>query len=370
MKKKRLLIKISVTVVLTGALVAAGIVGFNVWQLNQTLKSAAIEVTDLQGEPYDPPTFAELQGAQNILIIGSDDREDQGSSYGESDRVLADVIIMVHVAESRDNAVAISFPRDLLVPKPDCVPEGTNLPYVDAVQINHTLDYGGANCVLSAIQELTGLEIPHLAVIDFRGVIMMSRALGGVEVCVTESIKDPFTDTFLDPGLHVLEGKEALQFLRTRYGVGDGSDLNRISNQQVFLTSMIRKVKEEDVLTNPVRLYSLATAAAENMQLSRALTELDTMVAMARTLIDVDLENINFVQLPIVVLEDEYFGRVGIDQHAADELFELIATGTPFTMLDGKLLIQQEPNESTEDSSNESEIEVKGVSAGQPICSK
>ena len=380
MKKKRSWIKISVAVVSTVLLVAAGFVGFNVWQLNQALQSSAIEVTDIRGEPYEPPTFAEINGALNILVIGSDDREGQGSSYGESDRVLADVIMLVHVAESRENAVAISFPRDLLVPAPDCVPEGTRLPYGDMVQINHTLDYGGPNCVLSAVQELTGLEIPHLGVIDFRGVIMMSRALGGVEVCVEEPINDPYTDTYLDAGLHTLEGTEALQFLRTRYGVGDGSDLSRISNQQVFLTSMVRKIKEEDVLTNPVRLYSLATAAAENMQLSEALTELDTMVAMARTLNDVDLGNISFIQLPIVVLEDEYFGRVGLDQQSADELFGLISSGTPFAVSDGKLVVS-ESGANSSGSSDESEnatapaspsqgsADIQGVTADESICS-
>ena len=371
MKKKRSWIKISVAAVSSVLLIATGIIGFNLWQLNQTLQSAAIEVTDIQGEPYEPPTFAEIEGAQNILVIGSDDREDQGSNYGESDRILADVIILVHVAESRENAVAISFPRDLLVPTPDCVPEGTFLPYGDMVQINHTLDYGGPNCVLQAVQQVTGLDIPHLGVIDFRGVIMMSRALGGVEVCVAEPINDPYTDTYLDAGTHTLEGKEALQFLRTRYGVGDGSDLSRISNQQVFLTSMIRKIKDENVLTNPVRLYSLATAAAENMQLSEALTDLDTMVAMARTLNDVDLGNISFISLPIVVLEDEYFGRVGIDDQKADELFELISSGTPFAVSSGELVVQSESTDSVEEgeTAEPSPVEVEGVSAEESICS-
>jgi LCP family protein required for cell wall assembly len=373
MKKKRSWIKITVAAVSSVLLVATGIIGFNLWQLNQALRSSAIEVTDTQGEPYEPPTFAEIDGALNILVIGSDDREGQGSSYGDSDRVLADVIILVHVAESRENAVAISFPRDLLVPAPDCVPEGTFLPYGDLVQINHTLDYGGPNCVLQAVQQVTELEIPHLGVIDFRGVIMMSRALGGVEVCVAEPINDPYTDTYLDAGTHTLEGKEALQFLRTRYGVGDGSDLSRISNQQVFLTSMIRKIKDENVLTNPVRLYSLATAAAENMQLSEALTDLDTMVAMARTLNDVDLGSISFVSLPIVVLEDEFFGRVGIDQEKTDELFGLISSGTPFAVNSGELVVKTEqsadPSDDSASSSSSSADEIQGVTAEESVCS-
>jgi hypothetical protein len=107
------------------------------------------------------------------------------------------------------------------------------------------------------------------------------------------------------------------------------------------------------------------------MQLSEALTELDTMVAMARTLNDVDLANISFIQLPIVVLEEEYFGRVGVDQEASDELFSLIASGTTFAVDDGKLVVDKPQTESaeTEQSPSNNSDDIQGITADQSVCS-
>ena len=97
------------------------------------------------------------------------------------------------------------------------------------------------------------------------GVAGLSEAVGGVEVCVADPIEDEYTGTFLDAGNHTLSGVAALQFLRTRHGVGDGSDLGRISNQQVFMSALARKLQGEGTLSDPVKLYSIAKAALANM---------------------------------------------------------------------------------------------------------
>lgn len=330
-KPKRKWLKITLAAVLSVLLIATAVVVFNVVQLSRALDDAGVEVFAPDGSKFELPTPEEIEGELNILLIGSDDREDQGSNYGDIGDLNADVIMLLHVSADRSNAVAISFPRDLMVAVPSCQNPDGGAPTEprDYAQINSTLNIGGPNCVLQTVQQLTGVEIPHLAVIDFRGVIMMSRALGGVEVCVAEPIRDRFTDLNLDAGYHTLEGKEALQFLRTRYGVGDGSDLSRISNQQVFLSAMVRQVKNDGVLTNPIKIYSLANAAVQNMQLSEALTNLDVMVQMARTLNDVDLEKITFLQAPTYYLTGQYEGRVGLLESESEILFEKIRNDQP-----------------------------------------
>lgn len=91
------------------------------------------------------------------------------------------------------------------------------------------------------LENLTSMDIGYAGLITFDGVIAMSNAIGGVKVCLTEPIVDPKTDLDLPAGTNKLKGKEALQFLRTRAGVGDGSDVSRISNQQVFMSAMVRQ---------------------------------------------------------------------------------------------------------------------------------
>jgi len=376
-EQKRSWWKIGLGSVAAVSLVLAGFVGFNVWQLSRTLNSAAVEVYDLDGSLYQAPTAEELQGPLNILVIGSDTRANQDANYGSSTANLADVIMLLHVNESRDNAVVMSFPRDLLIPIPDCIPED-NRPsrYGDQMQINQTLDLAGPSCVLDAVQQLSGISIPHLGLIDFKGVIGMSEAIGGVEVCVANPINDPYSQLTLDAGTHLLQGEQALAFLRTRYGVGDGSDLSRISNQQVFLTSLVRKVMDEDILTSPIRLYSLASAAAQNMRLSQSLTKLDTMVAMARELNDVELESISFLRLPVYDLEGDAAGRLGVAE-GAEDIFSAIRKEEELLVEGGKLidpeslnapdLVDPETGESTPVAPTTTNV--NGVTAADELCS-
>jgi len=383
-KRKRSWWKIALGALAAVSLVITGIAALSVWQLSRTLEPAAVEVYDLEGNAYQPPTQVEINGPINMLVIGSDTRDDQEANYGDSEANLADVIMLVHVNEARDNAVVMSFPRDLMVPIPDCVSEDlrSELRYPDVMQINKTLDVGGPSCVLDTVQALTNVNIPHLGLIDFKGVIGMSEALGGVEVCIANPINDPKSKLYLEAGTQLLEGRDALAFLRTRYGVGDGSDLTRIDNQQVFLTSMVRKIMDENVLTNPVRLYSLATAAAENMRLSESLTKLDVMVAMAREINDVDLENISFLKLPVYDLNGDFVGRLGLAE-GAETIFDAIRNDDEMVISDGKLIDPNQPepeptegSESGADSPDEQAepadpvtTNIKGVTAADELCS-
>jgi LCP family protein required for cell wall assembly len=246
--------------------------------------------------------------------------------------VLADVQILLHISADRKNAVALSFPRDLMVPWPACPSTSGGSGYLPQSlgQINATIANGGPGCSLLTIEQLTGVKIPYLATINFSGVIEMSNAIGGVDVCVARPIRDKYTFLSLDAGNHNLKGMEALQFLRTRHGVGDGSDLSRISNQQVFLTSLLRKIKSEGVLNNPIQLYSLANAAARNMQLSTSLTDVNVMIGIASALRSVDLDKMTFLQVPARGgLPAPYSGRVMPIYEQANIIFEKLANDEP-----------------------------------------
>lgn len=315
--------------------IAATTVGGGYVYVTSQLAAAGIDVFSTDGETFDLPTPAEINGTINVLVIGSDTREGQGTTeYGPVGSSLADVIILFHISADRKNAVALSFPRDLMVAVPSCPdPEGgePSAPK-EFAQINSTLQLGGPACTLLTVQQLTGITIPYLAMVDFKGVIAMSEAVGGVDVCVAKDINDPKTNLYLEAGEHTLEGAEALAFLRTRYGVGDGSDLSRISNQQVFLTSLARKLKDEGALTNPFTMFRIGTAALENMTLSKSLTDLGTLFGMAREANEVDLDKITFLKLPVYDLEGEYAGRVAVIPDRAQLLFDKIANEEPLIL--------------------------------------
>ena len=293
-----------------------------VWQLQDSIDTEEIPF-DTQGPP---PAIAEYEGGFNILLVGSDTREGQGDAYGHETAVLNDVNMLLHVAADQKSAVLVSIPRDMVVPLPDCENGGP----ATGEPINTTLYYGGLSCTVETVQNLTGLPIQFAGIITFNGVIAMSTAVGGVEVCADEAIFDPYTGLNIPAGASTLEGFPALAFLRSRHGVGDGSDLGRISSQQVFLSSLVRKIKSDDTLTNLPRLYAIAQAATQNMTLSENFARLDTLVSIALVLKNIPLENIVMVQYPSRTGGTGiYLGKVQPVTSTANALFAAIKADTP-----------------------------------------
>jgi LCP family protein required for cell wall assembly len=308
-----------VAVVIGAILAVAGISAFDLYN---TLNRDNIVLADV-GD-------VDLNGPLSILVVGSDTRDGQGEEFGQVDSELADVIMLLHISKDRKDAVVVSFPRDLLVSIPECPnPEGGTFPAKNRKQINSSIGYGGVACTHLTVQEFTGLEIPFVAMIDFKGVIEMSNAIGGVEVVIDKPISDAYSNFYIDAGTHNLMGAEALGFLRTRHGIGDGSDLARISNQQLFLMSLFNKIKDEGTLNNPLRLYSLSSAAARNMKLSESMTDIGTMVTLAGAMRDVDSSKMVFTQVPTRVLSGSEEGRLESRSDEAKALFGLIRNDLP-----------------------------------------
>ncbi len=290
--------------------------------------SSDVQTVELAGETAGPlPQISAIDGGVNLLLVGSDSRQGQGDAYGETEGNLNDVTMLMHIAQDHSSATVVSFPRDLVVPIPSCPnPDGGSFDAMSAQPINVTLSYGGLPCTVLTVESLTGLSIPFAAEVQFNGVIEMSNAVGGVPVCVVDPIDDEYTGVLLEPGTHMLQGADALGFLRTRHGVGDGSDLGRISSQQVFLSSLVRTMKSSATLSDFGKLYGLARAAAGNMVLSQSLASPDTLVSIALALKDIDLDRVTFVAYPGATGgSGEYAGKVEPLYDDAAVLFSAIA---------------------------------------------
>ncbi|WP_344295288.1 LCP family protein [Agromyces neolithicus] len=281
------------------------------------------------------PDVGAFPGGVNLLIIGSDSRQGQGDGFGDPDEetaVLNDVNLLLHISEDHSHVEVVSFPRDMLVDVPEgCTDPDTGEELWDQydVKINSVLDYGGMPCVVKTVESLTGTTIPFAGIVQFMGAAAISEAVGGVEVCVAEPIEDEHTDLYLAAGTHELRGLQALQFLRTRYGVGDGSDLGRISNQQVFMSALARELQSAGTYTDPVKLYSIAKAALENMQLSSTLGDPTTLVSIAMAAKDIDMSAIAFVQYPTAY--EEGFGAV-VPTESAEAVNLALQQDLPMTL--------------------------------------
>ncbi|GAB3806664.1 LCP family protein [Humibacter antri] len=286
------------------------------------------------------PSIAALKGGVNVLMVASDTRSDQGGSWGPlSDSSGAgnnDDNVLIHLSSDHTRLTVVQFPRDLEIPIPSCTAsDGSTISAQDQSMLNTTLSEGGLACVVSTISQMTGISIPFAGLVTFEGVVALSNAVGGVPVCIGgQGIYDPYTSLKLPPGEVTLQGQSAAEFLRTRHGVGDGSDLARLSNQQVFFAALARTVMSAGTLTNPIKLWGLAKAATSNITLSDSLNNVATLYQIASAMKDLKWSNITFMQYPILTDPDNS-NRVIPDTQSARALDQAIINDQPVQLTGG-----------------------------------
>lgn len=309
---------------------AVGVAGFTAIDAAAALNNNAIVLPE---EEQLPPSLGAIEGGVNLLVVGTDSCEGQNLNIfprcanEDAPGERNDVTMLVHISDNPRRVTVVSFPRDMVVPIPSC-PDGEGGSYsaMSAQPLNATYMYGGLACTAMTIEALTGEKVHFAAAMRWTGVITMSDAIGGVDVCVTGEIADPHTGLHLTAGPHNLKGVAALQFLRIRHGIGDGSDLGRISNQQQFMSSLVRQLQSEGVLSNPATLFNLATTAIaqvtkKQIVLSQGLSNPTRMAQIAMAVKDVPYEDIVFVQYPTYYRPGSNYSDVMPVRDAADILF-------------------------------------------------
>ncbi|WP_316781931.1 LCP family protein [Streptomyces sasae] len=279
----------------------------------------------------------------NILVIGSDGRTSAADcKLGGGCRTTgvqtgngnADVEMVVHISADRSNATVMSIPRDTMVNVPACKDaksgESTSGYYG---QVNSALQYGPA-CQVSTIHQLTGIPIDHFVKLDFSGVVKMSDAVGGVSVCVNGNVYDTYSHLKLSKGTHTLKGEAALEFVRSRHGFGDGSDLGRTVSQHIFLSAMIRKFKSAGTLTDPTAVYDLADAATKALTVDDELGSVKKLISLAADVNKVPTKRMTFTTMQTAP-DPTNSNRVVVGSGAKD-LFATMANDQSLTTGSGK----------------------------------
>src|SRR5690606_36423175 len=120
---------------------------------------------------------------------------------------LNDVNILVHVSDAPRKITAISIPRDMMISHPSCVDEYGNVFGAMTKQpLNAAWARGGLACAAKTVGALTDQPIDFAAAVTFGGVIEITDAIGGVEVCVASRIRDWHTELDLSAGTHTVSG--------------------------------------------------------------------------------------------------------------------------------------------------------------------
>ncbi|MFF3916294.1 LCP family protein [Streptomyces sp. NPDC001852] len=299
----RIMLLIALVVVVIGAV---GL-GWIYLKLN-----SGIHIFDAGGLSRHRPA-AGPSSSENVLVIGTDARNDGNSSLGGGDTNdigRSDTAILLHIYADHQHALAVSIPRDTMVTIPPCrLPDGswtktqTDAMFNAAFSVGQT-DKGNPACTQNTVEQLTGLRVDHTVVVDFKGFAALTSAVGGVQVCLPQDVYEKDLDPnratrgslLFKKGEQKVSGQQALDYVRIRHGLGDGSDIGRIKRQQAFLSSLIKKVKSDGI--TPTNLLPLADAATKSLTVDPGLGTANKLLSFAMSLRDIDLHNTKFVTLP------------------------------------------------------------------------
>lgn len=332
--------------VLSLLILGTGAAGYLYYRhLNGSIKTDPLNLGETKLGGSKPNSFG--QTPLNILLIGSDARDgaENQALGGATDTFdgppLADVQMLLHLSADRSNMSVVSMPRDTMLMMPKCTePNGKVHPASKGlVQTNESLQRGGPGCTVAAWTELTKIPIDHFMMIDFKGVVSMADAIGGVPVCVEQNVHSRTRDgkgsgLKLTKGENIIQGETALQWLRTRYGFEDGTDIARTHAQHQYMNSMAREFRKNAKLTNPVKLNSLAQAAIDAMIVDPGLNKIDKLYDLSMELKKVPPGRITMTTMPWV-----YSSRPGMDGRVepmageAEDLFRMVREDIA---LDGK----------------------------------
>jgi LCP family protein required for cell wall assembly len=306
----------------------------------------------------EPTPNSAGQTPLNILVIGSDARDSKenqalgGAKETFGSTPLADVQMLLHLSADRSNLSVVSMPRDTLLKIPKCTDpdDGKVYPASDGrVMTNQSLGHGGPGCTVATWQALTGIHIDHFMMVDFSGVVSMADAIGGVPVCVDANIlsrdgQGHGSGLKLKKGTTPVKGKQALQWLRTRYGFEDGSDLARAKAQHMYMNSMVRQLRENATLSSPNKLRKLAEQA------TRAIT-VDSGLGTVKKLYDLsnELRKVEPARITMTTMPNRYVGARVEPTEDAEQLFRLVREDIALDGKDAKKVTAEKTEAASDD---------------------
>ena len=282
--------------------------GYYVWSvlngLNQIERTPGLLPvrTPQTTDPTAPPENTAL----NFVLIGSDTRGDE--------RGRSDVLQLLHIPGSRDAAYLMSLPRDSWV----------DIPGRGKGKINWAYSFGGAALTVETLEQMLGVEMDHVVIIDFEGFSHVVNALGGVTL---ENRHASSSGGFDFPkGEVTLDGAMALAFVRDRYNL-PGGDFGRAERQRDVIKAVVKKLASAGTLTDPVKFRNAVASLGSQFVVDEGLTN-DVIVSLgmeSRTAFD----TIESLVLPTSgVGQEGTQSIVRVDWATVEELRKALQTDT------------------------------------------
>ncbi|MFF2143501.1 LCP family protein [Kitasatospora sp. NPDC058190] len=329
----------------------AGTGGAIYFKLNANIKSFDADAISTD-RPPEAKADADGNKPVNVLLIGSDSRGGNNSDLGggEDGGARSDTTILLHVYADHKHAVGISIPRNTIVPIPPCkLPNGKwtkggNDLFNAAFSVGGS-DSGNPACTQNTVEKVTGIRVDHTMVVDFNGFAAMTKAVNGVDICLPKPIYEGDInpnlhkkgDLVLPQGKQTVDGQKALDYVRLRHGIGDGSDIGRMKRQQAFMSSLATKMKKEGL--SPTNLLPLADAATKSLTVDPGLDSADKLLSFGLSLKNIDMHDLKFVTAPWRYRTQD--ANIDLVQPDANKLWETLKADQT---IDGQNATGQQPD--------------------------
>ncbi|MEV0245342.1 LCP family protein [Nocardia sp. NPDC050712] len=302
-------------VLAAGAALVLVLTGF-AWRSVDSFVSGIERISDLG-------LGGQRDGATDILLVGVDSRTDaHGNPLSAAERAMlhagdevgtnTDTIMLVRVPNDGRSATAISIPRDSYVEVPGIGSSKINSAYgatklttkeklmaqgQSESQAETQSTQAGRQALIKSVGALTGLTVDHYAEISFLGFVLLTDAVGGVEVCLNEAVDEWMSGADFAAGRQRLDGPEALSFVRQRHNLPRG-DIDRIVRQQVFLAQLTNQMLSAKTLSNPMRLQELSDAVGRTVVLDGSWD----VISFLKQLKDLSGGHVRFETIPVADL--------------------------------------------------------------------
>lgn len=250
----------------------------------------------------------------NLLLLGIAGGAHQGPN-------LSDTIIFASLDLKTNKITLFSLPRDLWMPD---LSGKINTAYA----IGEAKQKGGGKILAKAVvKKVLGQGVDYIIILNFDGFVQAVDLIGGIDVLVERTFDDyeypvegkeddpcghtqeeieelatsssqlkafpcRYTHIHFDKGIAHMDGKTALQFVRSRHAQGEeGTDFARSKRQEKVMAAFKNKIFSLETLLNPVKVVGLYSSIGQNINTDIQRTELDDFIRLAQKMKNAKMQN-------------------------------------------------------------------------------
>ena len=248
-----------------------------------------------------------------ILLMGIDSTDEILTKNAIAN---GDTLILITFNPKTLNATMLSIPRDSYVPIACWSGHPEN-------KITHAAAYGN-DCMINTIQNYFDVKIDYYAKINFKGLVKLVNAVGGVDIDVQQTLctdnSNREYEVCIQPGYQTLNGEQALVYARNRKSLVNG-DFGRGQHQQEIVMALVNKMKD---ITDVGTFMSIMNTVSNSMDTNLTTKQILSFYNVGKDIVKKSLssDDANIINIQQLYLQGS--GQMIYDERARMVLWDYI----------------------------------------------